>query len=130
MADICQGIAVVTLTLLAFIGLVWLREQILHGGGPEWLDHEIQPVDRDHNHHQQHHQHPAAGQEEQEAADQAGNNAQGEGQDAAENDAAAREEGPVFGPAWVDMDDEVCTKPIRVFFFSNIFSAGVLFLGQ
>ena len=28
----------VTLTLLAFIGLVWLREQILHGGGPEWLD--------------------------------------------------------------------------------------------
>ena len=29
---------VVTLTLLAFIGLVWLREQIIHGGGPEWLD--------------------------------------------------------------------------------------------
>ena len=28
----------VTLTLLAFIGLVWLREQIVHGGGPEWLD--------------------------------------------------------------------------------------------
>ena len=37
----------VTLTLLAFIGLVWLREQILHGGGPEWLEMEananIQP---------------------------------------------------------------------------------------
>ena len=31
----------VTLTLLAFIGLVWLREQILHGGGPEWLEMEI-----------------------------------------------------------------------------------------
>ena len=30
----------VTLTLLAFIGLVWLREQILHGGGPEWLEME------------------------------------------------------------------------------------------
>lgn len=27
-----------TLTLLAFIGLVWLREQIVHGGGPDWLD--------------------------------------------------------------------------------------------
>merc|ERR1712223_1569185 len=40
-ADILQGCAVVTLTLLAFIGLVWLREQILHGGGPEWLEMEI-----------------------------------------------------------------------------------------
>ena len=37
-SDILQGCAVVTLTLLAFIGLVWLREQILHGGGPEWLE--------------------------------------------------------------------------------------------
>lgn len=36
--DILQGCAVVTLTLLAFIGLVWLREQILHGGGPAWLE--------------------------------------------------------------------------------------------
>ena len=32
----------VTLTLLAFIGLVWLREQILHGGGPEWLENELE----------------------------------------------------------------------------------------
>ena len=39
-SDILQGCAVVTLTLLAFIGLVWLREQILHGGGPEWLEME------------------------------------------------------------------------------------------
>jgi E3 ubiquitin-protein ligase MARCH6 len=52
-SDILQGCAVVTLTLLAFIGLVWLREQILHGGGPEWLEMEAphlaeqQPV----NHH-------------------------------------------------------------------------------
>ncbi len=64
-ADILQGCAVVTLTLLAFIGLVWLREQvcviifiifrlvyifrylkILHGGGPEWLEAEF-----DHHHH-------------------------------------------------------------------------------
>lgn len=41
--DILQGCAVVTITLLAFIGLVWLREQILHGGGPEWLEQEVEP---------------------------------------------------------------------------------------
>jgi len=38
LGDVLQGCAVVTLTLLAFIGLVWLREQILHGGGPAWLE--------------------------------------------------------------------------------------------
>jgi len=37
-ADILLGSAVVSLTLLTFIGLVWLREQILHGGGPVWLE--------------------------------------------------------------------------------------------
>lgn len=42
MLDIFQGGAVVSLTLLAFIGLVWLREQILHGGGPEWLENELE----------------------------------------------------------------------------------------
>jgi len=46
--DILQGCAVVTLTLLAFIGLVWLREQILHGGGPAWLE----PEEAGHVHHQ------------------------------------------------------------------------------
>ena len=40
-SDILQGCAVVSLTLIAFIGLVWLREQILHGGGPEWLDNDL-----------------------------------------------------------------------------------------
>ncbi len=35
-----QGSFIVTCTLFAFIGLVWLREQILHGGGPEWLEQE------------------------------------------------------------------------------------------
>lgn len=35
-----QGSFIVTCTLFAFIGLVWLREQILHGGGPEWLEAE------------------------------------------------------------------------------------------
>ena len=40
LTDILQGCAVVSLTLLAFIGLVWLKEQILHGGGPAWLEPE------------------------------------------------------------------------------------------
>ena len=35
--DCFQGCFVVTCTLCAFISLVWLREQILHGGGPEWV---------------------------------------------------------------------------------------------
>lgn len=45
-ADMFQGSFIVTCTLFAFIGLVWLREQILHGGGPEWLDQE--EVEHDH----------------------------------------------------------------------------------
>lgn len=32
----------VTCTLFAFAGLVWLREQILHGGGPDWLQRDEQ----------------------------------------------------------------------------------------
>ncbi|CAL4114135.1 unnamed protein product [Meganyctiphanes norvegica] len=40
-SDIFHGCFVVTCTLSAFISLVWLREQILHGGGPDWLDQEI-----------------------------------------------------------------------------------------
>lgn len=38
--DVFSGCFVVTCTLFAFIGLVWLREQIMHGGGPEWLERE------------------------------------------------------------------------------------------
>ncbi|XP_074036205.1 E3 ubiquitin-protein ligase MARCHF6 isoform X2 [Leptinotarsa decemlineata] len=40
LSDIFQGCFVVTCTLFAFAGLVWLREQILHGGGPDWLQRE------------------------------------------------------------------------------------------
>lgn len=35
-----QGSFIVTCTLFTFIGLVWLREQIVHGGGPDWLEQE------------------------------------------------------------------------------------------
>jgi len=57
-ADILLGSGVVTLTLLTFIGLVWLREQILHGGGPAWLEPaEVgpapQPQPQEHRDHQQ-----------------------------------------------------------------------------
>lgn len=38
--DIFKGLFVVSCTFFATIGLIWLREQILHGGGPEWLDRE------------------------------------------------------------------------------------------
>ncbi|XP_054719547.1 E3 ubiquitin-protein ligase MARCHF6-like isoform X2 [Uloborus diversus] len=40
LSDSLYGCCVVTCTLCAFISLVWLREQILHGGGPEWLEQE------------------------------------------------------------------------------------------
>ncbi|XP_037929743.1 E3 ubiquitin-protein ligase MARCHF6-like [Teleopsis dalmanni] len=39
-SDAFRGCFVVSCTLLSFIGLVWLREQILHGGGPDWLDRD------------------------------------------------------------------------------------------
>ena len=41
-SDCFHGCFVVTCTLCAFISLVWLREQILHGGGPDWLEQDIQ----------------------------------------------------------------------------------------
>ncbi|XP_074477352.1 E3 ubiquitin-protein ligase MARCHF6-like [Sebastes fasciatus] len=43
LADCLQGCFVVTCTLCAFISLVWLREQIVHGGAPQWLEHQPQP---------------------------------------------------------------------------------------
>lgn len=41
-SDCFHGCFVVTCTLCAFISLVWLREQILHGGGPDWLEQDNQ----------------------------------------------------------------------------------------
>lgn len=37
LSDCGKGCFVVACTLCTFISLVWLREQILQGGGPEWL---------------------------------------------------------------------------------------------
>ncbi|CAD6208616.1 GSCOCG00010596001-RA-CDS [Cotesia congregata] len=43
-SDVFHGCFVVTCTLFAFIGLVWLREQILHAGGPDWLERNVQQL--------------------------------------------------------------------------------------
>jgi len=55
-SDILVGTAVVSLTLLTFIGLVWLREQILHGGGPAWLEPDARPAEGAQPHNPQPHQ--------------------------------------------------------------------------
>ncbi|XP_075396938.1 E3 ubiquitin-protein ligase MARCHF6 isoform X1 [Tenrec ecaudatus] len=52
LADCLQGCFVVTCTLCAFISLVWLREQIVHGGAPIWLEHAAPPFNA--AGHQQH----------------------------------------------------------------------------
>ncbi|KAF7661755.1 hypothetical protein LDENG_00253650 [Lucifuga dentata] len=74
LADCLQGCFVVTCTLCAFISLVWLREQIVHGGAPQWLEQHQPPPPN------------AAGQ---------ANEAQGAGQGAAD-------EPPVAQPAPAD----------------------------
>ncbi|XP_050395174.1 E3 ubiquitin-protein ligase MARCHF6 [Patella vulgata] len=48
-SDCFQGCFVVTCTLCAFISLVWLREQILHGGGPDWLEQDNQQANQQRN---------------------------------------------------------------------------------
>ncbi|XP_062553583.1 E3 ubiquitin-protein ligase MARCHF6 [Armigeres subalbatus] len=42
--DVFRGCFVATCTLFTFIGLVWLREQIIHGGGPDWLERDDPPL--------------------------------------------------------------------------------------
>ncbi|XP_054975604.1 E3 ubiquitin-protein ligase MARCHF6 isoform X1 [Sorex araneus] len=51
LADCLQGCFVVTCTLCAFISLVWLREQIVHGGAPIWLEHAAPPFNAAGHHH-------------------------------------------------------------------------------
>lgn len=42
--DVFRGCFVAMCTLFTFVGLVWLREQIIHGGGPDWLERDDPPV--------------------------------------------------------------------------------------
>jgi E3 ubiquitin-protein ligase MARCH6 len=47
-SDIFHGCFVISCTLFTFLGLVWLREQILHAGGPDWLERDnvqMPPID-------------------------------------------------------------------------------------
>lgn len=39
-SDVFHGCFVISCTLFTFLGLVWLREQILHAGGPDWLERD------------------------------------------------------------------------------------------
>nr|XP_038957879.1 E3 ubiquitin-protein ligase MARCHF6 isoform X3 [Rattus norvegicus] len=95
LADCLQGCFVVTCTLCAFISLVWLREQIVHGGAPIWLEHAAPPFNAA-GHHQN--EAPVGGNgAENPAADQpanpAGENAVlGENPDAQDGQAEEEEE--------------------------------------
>ncbi|XP_037556386.1 E3 ubiquitin-protein ligase MARCHF6-like [Dermacentor silvarum] len=42
LSDSLYGCCIVTCTLCAFISLVWLREQVIHGEGPDWLEQDPQ----------------------------------------------------------------------------------------
>ena len=47
-SDVFHGCFVISCTLFTFLGLVWLREQILHAGGPDWLERDnvqLPPID-------------------------------------------------------------------------------------
>ncbi|XP_012646597.2 E3 ubiquitin-protein ligase MARCHF6 [Microcebus murinus] len=95
LADCLQGCFVVTCTLCAFISLVWLREQIVHGGAPIWLEHAAPPFNGA-GHHQN--EAPAGGNgAENVAADQpanppAENAVVGENPDAQDDQAEEEEE--------------------------------------
>ncbi|EEB18578.1 ssm4 protein, putative [Pediculus humanus corporis] len=39
-SDVFHGCFVIICTLFAFMGMIWLREQIIHGGGPDWLERD------------------------------------------------------------------------------------------
>uniref|UniRef100_A0A3B4TAY7 E3 ubiquitin-protein ligase MARCHF6 n=1 Tax=Seriola dumerili TaxID=41447 RepID=A0A3B4TAY7_SERDU len=84
LADCLQGCFVVTCTLCAFISLVWLREQIVHGGAPQWLEQHQPPPPN------------AAGQ---------ANEAQGAGQGAADEPPAAQP-APADPPAQNEAEPE------------------------
>lgn len=44
--DCLHGLVVVLLSLLGFISVVWLRDQLGHGLGPNWLEEDRQEVNR------------------------------------------------------------------------------------
>ncbi|XP_037972675.2 E3 ubiquitin-protein ligase MARCHF6 isoform X2 [Plutella xylostella] len=93
--DVFSGCFVVTCTLFSFIGLVWLREQIMHGGGPDWLERDAFPA-------------PA----QEEVANAADNNNERVAEGAAD-DAAPREEGAGEGGDDPLIGDEANWNPME-----------------
>lgn len=94
--DVFSGCFVVTCTLFSFIGLVWLREQIMHGGGPDWLERDAAPV--------------AAGDE---AVNAPNNNNEGAAVGAGEENGAPREEGNGDNAEDPLVGDEVNWNPME-----------------
>uniref|UniRef100_A0A8D9BVB0 E3 ubiquitin-protein ligase MARCHF6 n=1 Tax=Cacopsylla melanoneura TaxID=428564 RepID=A0A8D9BVB0_9HEMI len=76
-SDIIHGSIVVVCTLFAFIALVWLREQILHGGGPDWLERDGNLLAPGHNNNEHNIQNNNNNNEEEERG--AGEEEEGEG---------------------------------------------------
>lgn len=44
--DCAHGLLVVLVSLLGFIGIVWLKDQLGHGLGPNWLEEDRREVNR------------------------------------------------------------------------------------
>ena len=44
--DNIYGLVVVFLSLVGFISLAWLRDQLIHGGAPAWLARDQRAVDQ------------------------------------------------------------------------------------
>ncbi|VDO93845.1 unnamed protein product [Soboliphyme baturini] len=82
LSDCLQGTIIIGLTLCAFVSMVWLREQIVHGGMPHWLNLD-QVIDQE--------------------ADQAERN-QGDAQ-LANNDEGEQNPAAIAGPARVPEDE-------------------------
>ncbi|CAN9503334.1 unnamed protein product [Ophioblennius macclurei] len=47
--DCLQGCVIVMCTLCSFVSLVWLREQVIHGGAPHWLEQNQPPANEGDN---------------------------------------------------------------------------------
>ena len=82
-SDGFYGCCVVACTLSAFISLIWLREQILRGGGPDWLEQQLNAQNAVPQIQDQGNQHDNIDAHEEDNND---NNDEGIGEDADEDD--------------------------------------------
>ena len=96
-SDGFYGCCVVTCTLCSFISLVWLREQILRGGGPEWLDAQADPLNPQLDLHNHEHEDDNAVVAAEEAV----------GHDAVDDEGIEGDAEPLLGEAAEDAHDGV-----------------------